>query len=272
MVLLPAFVSPQDQRRLVRWSLRDHARHPNETNLDAHYLLPPEGVWNAHLQSRTAGTESPLIRTRVSLDREPSSSGPRQLIANDPASVTNFSSLQSLPKLPPEPSTTVSDCIASDLVSKLRWANIGWSYHWGSKQYNFSKGKGEIDPFLRDLCRCAVSVVPWKEVFDEDDLNGWGEDDWRTWKETYGSYRNHSHNETNSSLRTRRWHCQLLSDKGRHVRIVAWVLINARVIAGYAHGSRRPLRGLRNFPTRIDFVSCDRHTIISPLRLYAPTG
>jgi hypothetical protein len=28
-------------------------------------------------------------------------------------------------------------------------------------------------------------------------------------------------------------------------------------IEGHAHGSRRPLRGLRNFPTCINFVSCD---------------
>ncbi|KAH0827006.1 hypothetical protein J3R83DRAFT_4673 [Lanmaoa asiatica] len=190
LVLLPAFVSPQDQRRLVRWSLRDHARRPNETNLDTHYVLPPEGVWNAHLQSRTStGTESPLIRTRASFDckslsRSPSS-GPRQLISNDPASVDNFSSLQSLQKPPSEPSTTVSDCPPSDLVSKLRWANIGWSYHWGSKQYDFSRGKGEIDPFLRDLCKRAVGTVRWEEVFDGDDLDGWGNDDWRTWTDTY---------------------------------------------------------------------------------------
>ncbi|KAG8217903.1 hypothetical protein J3R82DRAFT_6069 [Butyriboletus roseoflavus] len=120
------------------------------------------------------------------------SSGPRRLIANDPASVDNFSSLQSLPKLLPEPSVTLSDCLPSDLVSKLRWANIGWSYHWGSKQYDFSRGKGDIDSFLRDLCKRAVGTVPWEEVFDGDDLDRWGDDDWRTWKDTYGSYRNRS--------------------------------------------------------------------------------
>ncbi|KAF8447471.1 hypothetical protein L210DRAFT_3440773, partial [Boletus edulis BED1] len=189
LVLLPAFVSPQDQRRLVRWSLRDHARHPNETNLDAHYVLPAEGIWNAHLQSRTAGTEPVRIRAKASLDDgslpRSSSSGPRQLIANDPASVANFPTLQSVPKPPPEPSTTVSDCVASDLVPKLRWANIGWSYHWGSKQYDFLKGKGTIDPSLRDLCKRAVGTVPWDRVFGGDDLQGWGDDHWRTWKDTY---------------------------------------------------------------------------------------
>lgn len=261
LVLLPAFVTPEDQRCLVRWSLCDHARHPNETNLDAHYVLPADGIWNAHLRSRTAGTEPPLIRTRASLDSESlprsSSSGPRQIITNDPASVDNFSSLQSLSKRPPEPSTTVSDCLPSHLVSKLRWANIGWSYHWGSKQYDFARGKAKIDPFLRDLCKRAVGTVPWEKVFDGDDLDGWGDDDWSTWKDTYGLYRHRLYNRHLPSPRTRRWHRQLLSDKGRHVHIVAQLLITVRVIAGYAHGSRRPLRGLRNFPACVNLVSCD---------------
>ncbi|KIK95246.1 hypothetical protein PAXRUDRAFT_827205 [Paxillus rubicundulus Ve08.2h10] len=189
LVLLPSFVSPEDQRRLVRWSLRNHARHPNETNLDAHYVLPPEGIWNAHLQSRAECTRGAIVRTKVSVDNEPlpriSSPGPRQLISNDAASADNFHSMQTLPKIPPDPSTTVSDCLPSELIPKLRWANIGWSYHWGSKQYDFSKGKGDVDPRVRDLCKSAVGSVPWEEVYGHDHLEGWGGDDWRMWQDTY---------------------------------------------------------------------------------------
>ncbi|KAI6103561.1 hypothetical protein F5141DRAFT_1189872 [Pisolithus sp. B1] len=160
LVLLPSFVSPDVQRSLVQWALRDHARYPNETNLDAHYSPPPEVSQGAP-------------------------SGPRQLVSNDAAGTDNLYSLQAIPKPPPEPSTTVPDCSPSELVPKLRWANIGWSYHWGTKQYDFSKGKGHIDSRLRDLCRSAVSSVPWDKVFGEDTLEGWDDDDWKTWNETY---------------------------------------------------------------------------------------
>ncbi|KAF9246112.1 hypothetical protein BU15DRAFT_58241 [Melanogaster broomeanus] len=182
LVLLPSFVSPEDQRRLVRWSLRDHARHPNETNLDAHYTLPPEGIWNAHLQSRAEGAERTLIRTKVSVDNKSlpriSSSGPRELISNDAASADNFHSLQTVPKPPPEASASVSDCTPSELVPKLRWANI-------ASNTTSPRGKGEIDPRVRDLCKSAVGSVPWEKVFGQDDLEGWGDDDWRTWQDTY---------------------------------------------------------------------------------------
>ena len=259
-MLLPAFVSSQDQRRLVGWSLRDHACHPNETNLDAHYVIPPEGIWNAHLRSRTTG-ESPLIRTKASPDSESpslsSASGPRQLIANEPVSVDNFSVLQSLPKPPPEPSTTVTDCPPSDLVPKLRWANIGWSYHWGSKQYDFSRGKGELDPFLRDLCKRTVGIVPWEKVFSEDDRDGWGDDDWGTWKDTYGLHRNRSYNRhlpvsQNPMLALSTFIRQRCANS-----FATRVLTNVRGIAGYAHGTRRSFGGLCDVATCIHLVSCD---------------
>ncbi|KIO06395.1 hypothetical protein M404DRAFT_481088 [Pisolithus tinctorius Marx 270] len=194
LVLLPSFVSPDGQRTLVQWALRDHARHPNETNLDAHYILPPEGIWNAHVASLSSCPKDPtsLVKTKASaaegvVSQQNVPSGPRQLISNDAAGTDNIYSLQAIPKPSPEPSTTVSDCSPSELVPKLRWANIGWSYHWGTKQYDFSKGKGHIDSRIRDLCRNAVSLVPWNKVFGADSSleEGWGDDDWKTWSETY---------------------------------------------------------------------------------------
>ncbi|KAG2157390.1 hypothetical protein DEU56DRAFT_17757 [Suillus clintonianus] len=184
LVILPSFVSPQDQRRLVRWALRDHARHPNETNLDAHYILPDEGLWNAHLSS-----DAPMVRTRActpeSSDTKYGYSGPRQLVSNTPADTANFQSMLHSPKPPPVPSPTVSPASPTALISKLRWANIGWSYHWGSKQYDFTKGKGRVDDEIGSICKQAVCSINWKEVFGQSGEEGWGDERWSTWHETY---------------------------------------------------------------------------------------
>jgi alkylated DNA repair protein alkB family protein 1 len=169
----------------VRWALCDHARHPNETNLDAHYILPDEGLWNAHLNS-----DAPLVRTRAYTPELSNttygSSGPRQLVSNTPADPANFQSMLHSPKPPPAPSPTVSPASPAALITKLRWANIGWSYHWGSKQYDFTKGKGRIDNEIGAICKQAVSSVDWKEVFGQSDEEGWGDEHWRSWHETYG--------------------------------------------------------------------------------------
>ncbi|KAJ7632537.1 hypothetical protein FB45DRAFT_912725 [Roridomyces roridus] len=161
LVLLPGFLDHATQRALVQWSLADHARQPNETNLDIHYVLPEDGLWNP--------------------------SGPRKLINNTPATLENFSELSATPKLPSAPSGTAQPTLASALIRKLRWANIGWSYHWGTKQYDFAKGKVKVDESLAEVCRKAVNAVDWKQVYGPTDASDWGESGpgWQTWDQDY---------------------------------------------------------------------------------------
>jgi len=119
----------------------------------------------------------------------PSPPGPRTLVANVPASPTALPTLDRLPKLPAAPSTSVAPLSAEKLLPKLRWANIGWSYHWGTKQYDFARPRVPVNGRVRDLCRDAVGAVPWGEVFAEcsGDDEEWGDGgpDWDRWNETY---------------------------------------------------------------------------------------
>ncbi|KZT24117.1 hypothetical protein NEOLEDRAFT_1163471 [Neolentinus lepideus HHB14362 ss-1] len=194
LVVLPSTVSHQEQRDLIQWSLRDHARNPNETNLDTHYIVPQDGIWNAFIRSQQPDGEDEMIHPQASSSSPPESCealqpGPRKLISNDPASPDNFQTIATSPKVPAPPSNTVSPAPASALVHKLRWANIGWSYHWGSKQYDFSKEKVEVDPTLRGLCRRIVKSIEWTDVFRGGEATeaDWGPEgpDWMHWKETY---------------------------------------------------------------------------------------
>jgi alkylated DNA repair protein alkB homolog 1 len=187
LVILPAYLSHETQRHLIKWSLSEHARHPNETNLDAHYVMPLRGLWEEYLNSPQS-----MVRPKASLESQAlrdASSGPRQLISNESASPETYQILVSQPKLPPTPSSTVVALSAAELLPKLRWANIGWSYHWGSKQYDFTKGSGTINKTVRDLCREVVRSVSWKDVFNPvQDSADWGASgpDWDSWDETYG--------------------------------------------------------------------------------------
>ena len=193
LVLLPSFVSSEEQKELVRWSLRDQARHPNGTNLDAHYILPQDGLWNSYLDSRMDENQEIVIQPQSSSGQSPSTvpeelPGPRKLIDNTPAAVDNFALLSDSPKPLPSPSPTVRPAAPSVLLKKLRWANIGWHYHWGSKQYDFSRGTGTIQASVRDLCKRAVAMVSWEQVFEFGNDANWGEGgpDWKSWGETYG--------------------------------------------------------------------------------------
>ncbi|KAA1471301.1 hypothetical protein DENSPDRAFT_837262 [Dentipellis sp. KUC8613] len=192
LVLLPSFVPHETQRELVKWALADQARYPNETNLDTHYFLPQEGLWNSSLLTSSHDIDDEVVQPRAS-SVEPQTCtmseppGPRQLISNTPASPSTYSSLSDTPKLPYSPSQTASPMTTSDLVPKLRWANLGWYYHWGTKQYDFSKGQQEIGDTARTVCKEAVHNVDWTDVYSADNGEGWGDGgpDWETWTESY---------------------------------------------------------------------------------------
>jgi alkylated DNA repair protein alkB family protein 1 len=173
----------------VRWSLEKQARDPNPTNLDIHYHLPKAGLWNSYIRHKSAGEELTVQPKAIDADVvEPPSSGPRQLIDNTPLSPENYRDLAATPKPPPAPSASVQPTPISALLYKLRWANIGWYYHWGTKQYDFSHGKGEIDSQVRSICKSAVEAVDWNQVYDGTEDVEWDQSDpeWKSWGETYG--------------------------------------------------------------------------------------
>ena len=193
-VYIPNLLSHQKQRDLVRWSLKDHARYPNETNLDTHYILPEEGLWNAHLRSRDPSYSVPDVQPKSSapdIDLSayvPSAAGPRRLVSNVAASKDNVGSLtlRAAAQPPMAPSPTATATTPSKLLLKLRWANIGWFYHWGTKQYDFTRGEIGVSPDIKLLCLSIVRAVDWRRVFGglhfENDA-----EDWETWPETYGA-------------------------------------------------------------------------------------
>ena len=192
-VYLPNLLSHRKQRELIQWSLKEHARYPNETNLDTHYILPEEGLWNAHLSSRNPCSNVPDVQPKALMPSTdlpvytPSNTGPRQLISNVAASTDNIRSLtlNAAAQPPMPPSSTATATPPSNLLSKLRWANMGWSYHWGTKQYDFTRGKIDVAPEIKTLCQSVVRAVDWKRIFGglrlENDI-----EDWKTWSETYG--------------------------------------------------------------------------------------
>jgi len=184
-VILPSYLDAAEQKKLVRWSLESQAREPNPTNLDIHYHIPREGLWNVYVQN----PDSTILPKALDSDvvEEPSS-GPRQLVNNTPASIDNFQTLAATPKPPPAPSPSAQPTTPSNLLTKLRWANIGWYYHWGTKQYDFSRGKAPIDKHLQFICKSAVASVNWSELYNGSEGVEWDKDEpeWKSWDSTYG--------------------------------------------------------------------------------------
>lgn len=198
-VILPAFLSPRQQRDLIRACLRNHARAPNENNLNIHYAVLPNGLWReweAYTSRATSDstTPEPIVQSKheeKEMDAQMEvESGRRQLINNAPANVENFEEMRAVPKPAPTPSNTTSPLPLSAILLKLRWSNIGHFYHWGTKSYEFDREYIPIPEDIRNICQDAVNSLKWEEVWKDgaDHKSGdWGDDgpDWNDWHETF---------------------------------------------------------------------------------------
>jgi alkylated DNA repair protein alkB homolog 1 len=189
-VLIPAALSPDTQKELVRASLEEYSRC-NETNLHAHYLIPSSGLWDlfikGDLQRISPKSSQHISGSPCHTDNK----GPRQLIENEAASAENIAKIASEPKFDPFPSSSATPSSAAQLLSRLRWANLGHHYHWETKSYDFSKSSSPMPPILRNLCKSLVCGIDWNEVWashNEEEKAGLSCENWYTWDKTYGMY------------------------------------------------------------------------------------
>ncbi|KAG8893582.1 hypothetical protein FRC01_013496, partial [Tulasnella sp. 417] len=201
-----AWIQILEQRSLIRSSLENQARAPNETNLDTHYIIPEDGIWNVHVANmhvreldscpkiipRAQAQPGSGFRASTEFEPpEPSATSKRTLIENTPGEVALASPSPS-PLPQPAASSYLSPVTPYQLIPKLRWANIGRSYHWGSKAYDLSK---ELAPFPEDvkaICTRVVKEVPWDDVWTSEGpeqvpQEEWGTEGqgWNSWPETY---------------------------------------------------------------------------------------
>jgi alkylated DNA repair protein alkB family protein 1 len=168
----------EEQRKLIFFALSDYTRF-NETNLHAHYNLP-DGLWQQHASKSNAliYPNAQLVSPSTRYAQE--EPGPRKLVNNKPGELAVLHS-HTLGKLPPPPSTQAQPATASELVLRLRWANLGYLYHWGSKSYDFSKPTYPVPELIRLLSEQVVQEIDWSDVWS--DSHAWidGEAEWQSW-------------------------------------------------------------------------------------------
>jgi alkylated DNA repair protein alkB family protein 1 len=95
LVVLPQILSPRAQRSLIMHILRQEARPPNTSNLDAHYVMPEGGVWACVERDTVRGTQ-----TRI-----------------------------------PRKHNTGETLEAREALRHMRWTTMGYQYDWSAKTY-----------------------------------------------------------------------------------------------------------------------------------------
>ncbi|KAG9123859.1 hypothetical protein FRC07_013721 [Ceratobasidium sp. 392] len=187
--------SPAAQCSLVTRCLREHARSPNESNLDAHYHVPSTGLWNEWevvSKRREVDPEFDIVvetkwKEDIATEKFHPPDTERTLVDNIPGSFMSFDSIKLQPKLAPMPSPSLAPTTVSSLIPKLRWSNLGRHYHWGTKSYDFERAEAPFPDDIRDICVDAVRSIDWKDVWEGTaEGSNWDDgEDWNVWEHTY---------------------------------------------------------------------------------------
>ncbi|KAG0229196.1 hypothetical protein BGW42_001752 [Actinomortierella wolfii] len=194
LIYIPAGFAPSAQRELIRNCLAKYSRHPNKSNLDTHYLVPDEGIWELHEKvfKRETNLDDPsvFVQKKAKLDEQAAGYGsddddeeekggsetkkhkapdgkttapPKTSTTKQQPSVRTLVPItnetptvpEGVPKVDLEPSATVPILPPAQLFRKMRWITLGYQYHWPTKTYHFDQNA----PFPTELCELSKGVV-----------------------------------------------------------------------------------------------------------------
>ncbi|CAO3686307.1 unnamed protein product [Umbelopsis ramanniana] len=150
LIFIPNPFTESAQRQLIYNCLQKYTQAPNSSNLDAHYEIPAEGIWNSYTNSlQRASNEDGdefLIKRKIS-----SNNGQKITESADPydtpptSGQQNKSTVKEPSNIETELDSKASPHAASELlhpselVRKLRWVSLGYQYNWSEKSYFFDR-------------------------------------------------------------------------------------------------------------------------------------
>ncbi|KAJ3217205.1 hypothetical protein HDU67_008334 [Dinochytrium kinnereticum] len=159
LVYIPNPFTNSAQVDIITHCLRDWARHPNVTNLDTHYFLPSEGLWNAHEKQqrdfKRGIADTAILERRINTEEN---GGLYEETQQYPPQNKTPSNVSIDIDPPTSPTPNLVPVKVSDGVRKLRWASIGLQYHWATKEYHTSRN-APIPPLIAELSTAIVKCV-----------------------------------------------------------------------------------------------------------------
>ncbi|OAD78707.1 hypothetical protein PHYBLDRAFT_99020, partial [Phycomyces blakesleeanus NRRL 1555(-)] len=175
-IFIPNPFTPRAQRHLVKQCLSEYTLSPSTSNLDTHYVTPPNGFWNLyereHLQDLKEGDADYFVAKKAGF------TGSEQRYDSIPtptACSREFEPVQWQPKPDPPPAPSVPLLSPRELFRKMRWTTIGCHYHWPTKTYHLDR-RFPVPEDVRDLTQAVAHAV--ERVGYEGDKS-------RSWKNEY---------------------------------------------------------------------------------------
>ncbi|OCF45336.1 alkylated DNA repair protein AlkB [Kwoniella heveanensis CBS 569] len=201
-ILIPQYLSIDQQLELLHSALAEYTRPPNPLSISTHYDLPPnlfdlyatapntlvepKHLHQQHAQQQRANSEPTTDQDGSKAEQQPTKARGRQLIETEPASVLGYEEIVARNKTwtGDIPSDKLGIKTVEQVTREMRWANLGWVYQWSTKSYDFSRDKPiPFPPQLAAICSEVVSSVPWGEVFSGQSPDA--KCGWENWPKDY---------------------------------------------------------------------------------------
>lgn len=120
-----------EQHRLIRACLHETTTPKSRSNLDTHYVVPPNGWWNTYTHDPDCIIQPRYDKLQPSVETQHAKNEKR--IQVDLPEMNEKTFLRDVEKkdtkADPVPSDSVKPTPLKDLIRKLRWTIIGLEYH-----------------------------------------------------------------------------------------------------------------------------------------------
>ncbi|CAG8450777.1 6123_t:CDS:2 [Cetraspora pellucida] len=166
-IFIPNPFTPDAQKHVIKRCLKDFTKHPNISNLDTHYVLPKQGIWELYekvfnniLDENDKECFIPLKASSINKNNNVRyvDDDEDSILITDPSLESTKSTTTNEKKPDPSPSSTVSILPPSQLIRKLRWITLGYQYHWSTKTYHFDR-RFEFPQDIGDLTTAVVKAI-----------------------------------------------------------------------------------------------------------------
>ena len=149
LILLKHALQPSLQRGLITACLREYTQLPNVTNLDTHYHMPLEGLWERFLNDPVS-----VLPIREFESGE---------IAQENATEANVAgSNGTISNIKIDPPTCqrpyVKPVTVQDALKKLRWTSLGFQYYWKTKTSHLDRREA-MPELIGSVTRAIVKAV-----------------------------------------------------------------------------------------------------------------
>jgi alkylated DNA repair protein alkB family protein 1 len=122
IVLLRSYIDTETQANIIKSCLTDYAKLPNLTNLDSHFEVPVDGIFNTYCKNKQLLIQPRQFETSTQTIYDQAK--PEYKLLIDP---------------PTDPIRNKKPICISKVLNRLRWVTLGYQYNWTAKTYFFDR-------------------------------------------------------------------------------------------------------------------------------------